>query len=146
MKNRIDNLEIKNFKSLKHVKLKCKRINIFIGKPNVGKSNLLEVLSLFIAPYCDPNKKFLEDYVRYEKLRNLFYDQNRKNSIEVITDLGFASLRYHMNSINQYDIIIGSDLNLLEEMKETEMDSLNDYNDIFNESVRHLNIKEVASN
>jgi AAA15 family ATPase/GTPase len=36
----IKNLEIKNFKSVKHLKLDCKRINLFIGEPNTGKSNI----------------------------------------------------------------------------------------------------------
>jgi len=35
-------IEIKNFKSIKHIVLKdCKRINLLIGKPNVGKSKAL---------------------------------------------------------------------------------------------------------
>ena len=43
-----ENIKIENFKSLRHIELNdCKRINIFIGKPNVGKSNILEALSLF---------------------------------------------------------------------------------------------------
>ena len=46
-------IEIKNFKSVKHVVLKnCKRINLLIGKPNVGKSNILEALSAFSLPYA----------------------------------------------------------------------------------------------
>ncbi len=43
----INKLEIKNFKSIKHLELDCKRVNIFIGKPNVGKSNILEALGIF---------------------------------------------------------------------------------------------------
>ena len=38
----VKTLEVKNFKSIKHLKLNCKRINIFIGEPNTGKSNILE--------------------------------------------------------------------------------------------------------
>lgn len=39
-------IKIENFKSLRSVALNdCQRINIFIGKPNVGKSNILEALS-----------------------------------------------------------------------------------------------------
>lgn len=40
--NFLDWVEIKNFKSIKDLRLDCKRVNIFIGKPNVGKSNILE--------------------------------------------------------------------------------------------------------
>ena len=42
------NLEIKNFKSIKELKLNTKKVNLLIGKPNVGKSNILEALGLFI--------------------------------------------------------------------------------------------------
>ena len=41
-KEMIADLEISNFKSIKHLQLDYRRINIFIGEPNVGKSNILE--------------------------------------------------------------------------------------------------------
>ncbi len=45
---KIDNIEIKNFKSMRHQKIEgCKRVNVLIGAPNVGKSNILEAISLF---------------------------------------------------------------------------------------------------
>ncbi|MCC6372490.1 MAG: AAA family ATPase, partial [Bacteroidia bacterium] len=50
MKNQINFVEIKNFKTIKHVKFNTKKINLFVGKPNVGKSNLLEALSLLGYP------------------------------------------------------------------------------------------------
>ncbi|MEP7169716.1 MAG: AAA family ATPase, partial [Bacteroidota bacterium] len=50
LKNFIDYLKIHNFKSVKKLDIPCNRINIFIGKPNVGKSNILEALSLFCLP------------------------------------------------------------------------------------------------
>ena len=31
-------LEIKNFRSIRALRLDCKRINVFIGEPNTGKS------------------------------------------------------------------------------------------------------------
>ena len=39
----IKRIEIKNFKSIESMTLDLKRINIFIGKPETGKSNILEV-------------------------------------------------------------------------------------------------------
>ena len=42
----IDRLVIDNFKSINHVDLKCGRINVMIGEPNAGKSNILEALDL----------------------------------------------------------------------------------------------------
>ncbi len=40
----IEKLAIKNFKSIKELDIDCRRINLFIGEPNTGKSNILEAL------------------------------------------------------------------------------------------------------
>lgn len=42
----LDKLTIRNFKSIKDLTIDCKRINLFIGEPNSGKSNILEALGL----------------------------------------------------------------------------------------------------
>ena len=42
----IRRLSIGNFKSLKELEIDCKRINLLIGEPNTGKSNILELLGL----------------------------------------------------------------------------------------------------
>jgi len=47
----INLLIIKNFKSIKEAQLSCKRINLFIGEPNTGKSNLLESIALLSYIY-----------------------------------------------------------------------------------------------
>ncbi len=134
-RNQITTLEINNFKSIKSITMDCKRINVLIGRPNVGKSNILEALSLFIAPY-DNSPVFLKNYVRYDKLSNLFYDQDRKNQISVKTNIGFAAVRYHMNGIDGYDVMIGSDINLLNLMNEDASGlSLNDQSIYFKNNV-----------
>lgn len=84
----IKNLEIKNFKSIKHLKLNCKRINIFIGKPNTGKSNILETLGFLSATGTGGS---LKDYIRLESMTNLFYDQNIQQKVEIsIDNISFA--------------------------------------------------------
>jgi AAA15 family ATPase/GTPase len=116
MKNQITDIEIKNFKTLKNVEIKCKRINIFIGKPNVGKSNLLEALSLFCAPYSDyNNRKYLSDFIRYKNFEDLFFDKEIGNQIEINTNIGSAVLRYHFN-IHQYDLILTNDRKVLKKL------------------------------
>ena len=74
----IDQIEIRNFKSIRELKAGgFKRINLFIGRPNVGKSNLLEALSLFSLPYLWNNRRSkLSDLVRLETPRQLFYEGN----------------------------------------------------------------------
>ncbi len=77
------------------MQLDCGRINLFIGKPNVGKSNILEALSLFCAPYVDTNKPFLSQFIRYEKVRNIFFDQlNDYYGVEVSSNIGNIYISY----------------------------------------------------
>ena len=78
-------VEIKNFKSIKDLRLDCKRVNVFIGKPNVGKSNILEGLGLLGGNY-DDDDKFMAGAVRYKQLNQLFYDNDPANGIYITTD------------------------------------------------------------
>jgi predicted ATPase len=84
----IKNLEVKNFKSIKYLKLDCKKVNILIGKPNTGKSNILESIGIFSFPFFGR----LGDFVRFENMINLFYDHDLGNKVEV-TSGGETSLR-----------------------------------------------------
>ena len=68
----INMLKIERFKSIKLLQLDCRRVNLFIGEPNVGKSNILEVIGLLSwlgAPVAE-----LKNYVRFQLAQNLFYD------------------------------------------------------------------------
>lgn len=67
----INSLRIQNFKSIRDLQLDCRRINLLIGKPNVGKSNILEAIGLFSIPYFGDN---LKNGIRLEDMSNLFYD------------------------------------------------------------------------
>ncbi len=77
-------VEIKNFKSIKDLRLECKRVNVFIGKPNVGKSNILEGLGLLGADYSVD--KFMNGFVRYKELKQLFYDNDWDRKIQLYSD------------------------------------------------------------
>lgn len=84
MKNFIDHLEIKNVKSIRELTLDgFNRINLFIGRPNVGKSNLLEALSLFGIYNILEGSKKLNDLVRVKNQRELFYDGNVDNKATI---------------------------------------------------------------
>lgn len=87
----IKDLEIQNFKSIKHLKLDCKKINIFIGEPNTGKSNILESLGVFCFSFGAP-----KDFVRFENMSNLFYDNDLGEVIrikigEIILEIKFEN-------------------------------------------------------
>ena len=95
MQNFIKNIEIENYKSIKKQNFDCERINLFIGRPNVGKSNLLEALSLLGKHSGD---RFYSDYLNYEEIPNLFYDQNIESIIKIKTDKSLLLLKYFISS------------------------------------------------
>ena len=78
-----DHLEIRNFKSVEHVVLNCRRVNILIGEPNTGKSNILEALGLisYFGYFNSPTD--LQSFVRCDEVSNLFYDGDLTRTIEI---------------------------------------------------------------
>lgn len=65
-------LSIERFKSIRRLQMNCRRVNLFIGEPNVGKSNILEALGLL--SWCADTKSALKDFVRLTTITDLFYD------------------------------------------------------------------------
>ena len=78
----IKKLHIKNFKSIKDLKLDCSRVNVLIGEPNTGKSNILEALGMLGFPFT----KRLSDFVRFDTMKDLFHKSFVKNEIQVLLD------------------------------------------------------------
>lgn len=80
MANRIHDIEIKNFKSIRHARIEdCRRVNVFIGYPNVGKSNILEALSL----YSIQEKNNFNSFIKSDNSTTLFFNGNIDKPIEV---------------------------------------------------------------
>lgn len=103
MENFIDYINISNFKSIRELKLEgLSRINLFIGKPNVGKSNILEALGVFSLPYIElnPNKK-LSSIIRAENINEIFFDGNFENQISLSTNVGKYSITKNPEYIYQ---------------------------------------------
>ena len=86
--SKIKSVSIKNFKSVKSVTLSdCRRINVLIGRPNVGKSNILEALALIDVPYMvNSSNKSLKSLVRIENTADLFHNGLSAMPIEVSAD------------------------------------------------------------
>ncbi len=114
MSNHFSTVKIKHFKSIKEIKFACRRINLFIGEPNVGKSNILEALALFSAPSSFANGKpgkdqdhyFGWDQIRYEKISNLFHFQDITKPLSVVTNKGLAHLILTLPQSEQYEFFI----------------------------------------
>jgi predicted ATPase len=94
----VRHIEISNFKSLRHVSLDgCRRINVFIGAPNAGKSAILEAISLL--SYIQPdNTRPITDFCRMKFRGELFFEGNTAVPIgisvgdDVHAELSFAGL------------------------------------------------------
>lgn len=78
----IKKLTIQNFKSIKDLRLDCKRVNLFIGEPNVGKSNILEAL----AVQAIQQTFNIAGMIRVNDLSNLFFENDTSNKVVVTTD------------------------------------------------------------
>ncbi len=86
-------LKITNFKSIKNLELPCSKINVFIGEPNTGKSNILETIGIF--SYCG-NFQFaqFQEFVRFEKISDLFRDEGIEQKIQISFDNRRLSLNF----------------------------------------------------
>lgn len=80
----IKNVSIRNFKSIKELDFKAKRVNVFIGEPNTGKSNVLEALGMFSLFHSIGDKRAVP--VRYQEADNLFYDNEISDELTVQAD------------------------------------------------------------
>ena len=81
----IKRLAIENFKSIRSLELECRRVNVFIGEPNTGKSNILEALGLLsFIPYGAGSETIeLQDYLRTNEPYQLFHNYNVKEKIRI---------------------------------------------------------------
>ncbi len=97
--NMINTLSINNFKSIKKLSVNCKKLNLFIGEPNVGKSNILEALGFFSWVFYS-NYGQLNDFIRFERVSNLFYDENIAENLSISLDNRLLSLGFKNGSFS----------------------------------------------
>lgn len=109
----IQKLVIKNYKSVKHLDIPCKKLNVFIGEPNSGKSNIIEALSLKSQNAL--GQQLNKEIFRYKILGDLFYDFNINQPIEISCGDKLTLLRYAVRdngaSDNMFDFILDNNIN-----------------------------------
>ncbi len=88
----VKTIEIQNFKSIKSLRLDARRVNVFIGEPNTGKSNILEALGFFSWPLC--GRAPLNKLVRFERTTNLFYDESVDEALRIALDKDVLELAF----------------------------------------------------
>jgi len=87
----IENLRIQNFKSIRNLSLKCSRINVFIGEPNTGKSNILEALGVLSFLGHGGN---LKDFIRFETMPDIFYNKSIQDPMAILFDGKLFTLKF----------------------------------------------------
>jgi AAA15 family ATPase/GTPase len=104
----IKNIEIKNFKSIRHAKIEdCRRVNVFVGYPNVGKSNILEAIggfSLLNRKLFESNS--LKDIIRFSRFTDLFFNADTRVPVH-ITINGELDLVYGLSDLDKLSLFIG---------------------------------------
>ena len=88
----------------------CRRINVLIGRPNVGKSNILEALALFDVPYMvNSSSKSLKSLVRVENVSDMFHNGLSASPVKVVAEENSLTLRRSTNNGLSVDIISDDD-------------------------------------
>lgn len=84
-------IHIQNFKSIRDLKFEANRVNLFIGEPNTGKSNIIEALALFSPGTFSAAQEIL----RFKSTADLFTDQKVANEISVIAGQWRFTLKFN---------------------------------------------------
>ncbi len=92
----IKKLSISNYKSIQHLEIDTRRVNIFIGEHNSGKSNILEALTWFSVGTLD--RSVFPDVFRFKNSSDFFYDFDVSNPAEIKTDELCLGIKYAKNA------------------------------------------------
>ncbi len=102
---KVKHLTIENFKSIKHISIDAARVNVFIGEPNTGKSNILESIGLLSGLYYDPLQ--LNGFVRYSKLIDLFHNQDGTKPFKIVVNSDGQVVGSVADGLYGIDIVLG---------------------------------------
>jgi AAA15 family ATPase/GTPase len=86
-------VNIKNFKSIRDLEFAPKRVNVFIGEPNTGKSNIIESLAVCSKSTYGETAIF-QDVLRFKTVSDLFFDHDLSKPAKVIVDRLEWSLKF----------------------------------------------------
>ena len=97
-------IEIENFKSLKSISIELSRINVLIGAPNSGKSNILEALFFFGLPHVAYEiKREIENPEENYSTKNFLFELMSK-CIRYSTENSFLDLFHQWSAENTIKI------------------------------------------
>jgi hypothetical protein len=76
----LTNVKINNFKSIRDLEFSARKVNVFIGEPNTGKSNIIEALAFFSPGTLATGG---QEILRFKTTADLFFDQKVANAISI---------------------------------------------------------------
>jgi hypothetical protein len=76
----LTNVKIKNFKSIRDLEFSARRVNVFVGEPNTGKSNIIAALAFFSPGTLAQGS---QEILRFKTTADLFFDQKVANAISI---------------------------------------------------------------
>ncbi len=85
----ITKLDIENYKSIQKLSLSPGRVNLFIGKPASGKSNIIEAISLL-----SKRNVSIKDMVRMKEYNDLIYDRDIERTLSIDADKVNFRMKY----------------------------------------------------
>ncbi len=91
-------IKISNYKSIRNVEFETNKVNVFIGRPNVGKSNILEAISLLNLSNSSDSSLLGKGVIRYKNLKNLFYNNHVNHEITVESSFANVILKKTENN------------------------------------------------
>jgi hypothetical protein len=92
-------VEIEGFKSIKKTRFEPKRINVLIGEPNTGKSNILEALGMFRPWGNEKRGVTYPAFLRIDNYDQLFYDFRENEGFTIKSNKVSVMAYQSLNSI-----------------------------------------------
>lgn len=93
--NIIDNIHLKNFKSLKDVYINgLKTYNLFVGRPNVGKSNILKGIGTFAIPFIANKGVTLYPLTQAINAPQIFHNGNISEEASIVAGDFSIKMKY----------------------------------------------------
>jgi len=97
-------VHIRNYKSIRELDLEARRVNVFIGEPATGKSNIIEALAWF-APGTG---QAASEILRCRTLADLFFDQKVSEGLSIKAGPWQISLKLNGNT-GQFEATINEE-------------------------------------
>lgn len=135
-------INIQNFKSVRSLTFDAKRVNLFVGEPNTGKSNILEALALLSGGQM--SQEVFRGIFRFRTLADLFFDQQVSHKLQVQADRKTCSFEFQNGSFIFDYIAVGQPVGPGEPSRSVRMDPQAQFPNWVNapEGVRYYRFKE----